>query len=428
VTQVLVTPLPTVVPDSTPSLVTVAPIRPLLRRSTVLGPAFVAAIAYIDPGNFATNFAGGATLGYRLMWVVLAASIVAMPIQYLSAKLGVVTGRSMPELCRDTLPPRWTWALWAQAEAVAMATDVAEFVGAAIGLNLLFHVPLTVAGLMTGVLAFGVLALQRRGHRPFEIAIGALMALICAGFLYETLRIGPSASGAAAGLVPHLGGHNSLLLAVGIVGATVMPHAVYLHSGLTSRRLVVSDEPTRRRLLGFERLDVVVALGVAALVNLSMLALAAKLFSHSSKVAPVTLEVVHSRIGQLVGGGAAVAFAAALLASGISSSAVGTYAGEMIMAGFIGRRIPTWVRRLVTMAPALVLLAAHVDPTRALVVSQVALCFGVPFALVPLIRLTSNALLMGEQVNSRWMTAAMCAVATVLSALNLVLLVQQFSS
>jgi manganese transport protein len=207
-----------------------------------------------------------------------------------------------------------------------------------------------------------------------------------------------------------------------------MPHAVYLHSGLTSRRLMVADAQGRRRLLGFERLDVVVALGVAALVNLSMLALAAKLFHHASRLAPVTLEAVHSRIGHLVGGGAAVAFAAALLASGISSSAVGTYAGEMIMAGFIGRRIPVWVRRLVTMAPALVLLAAHVDPTRALVISQVALCFGVPFALVPLIRLTSDRGLMGEQVNGRCTKAAMCAVATILSLLNLVLIVQLFSS
>jgi manganese transport protein len=253
------------------------------------------------------------------------------------------------------------------------------------------------------------------------------MGLICVGFLYETLRIGPSASGAAAGLVPHLGGHNGLLLAVGIVGATVMPHAVYLHSGLTSRRLAIADASARRRILRLERLDVGIALGVAALVNLSMLALAAKLFFHTRSAGPVTLEVVHSRMGHLVGGGAALAFAAALLASGISSSSVGTCAGEIIMAGFIGRRIPVAVRRLVTMAPALVLLCLHVDPTHALIISQVVLCFGVPFALVPLIRITSNHTLMGEHVNDRRTTIAMSTVVTGLCALNIVLLVQQIS-
>jgi manganese transport protein len=427
-TQVLARPSGAGPRDPVASSVADPRVLPRIRRSTVLGPAFVAAIAYLDPGNFATNFSSGATLGYRLMWVVLAASIVAMPIQYLSAKLGIVTGRSLPELCRDTLPAPAAWALWAQAEAVAMATDVAEFVGAAIGLNLLFHVPLLVAGLMTGALAFTVLAFQRRGHRPFEIAIGALMALICAGFLYETLRIGPSASGAAAGLIPRLGGHDSLLLAVGIVGATVMPHAVYLHSGLTSRRLAVTDDSSRRRVLRVERLDVALALGVAALVNLSMLAVAAKLFSHSTNVAPVTLEIVHSRIGHLLGGGAAIAFAAALLASGISSSAVGTCAGDMIMAGFIGRRIPVWLRRLITMIPALVLLAAHVNPTRALIISQVVLCFGVPFVLIPLIRLTSSRRLMGEHVNARRTTVTMSVVVAALCVLNVFLLVQQFTS
>jgi manganese transport protein len=426
-TQVLARPPGSPVAVTAPSIAAAPATRrsPKLRRSAVLGPAFVAAVAYLDPGNFATNFAGGATLGYRLMWVVLAASLIAMPIQYLSAKLGIVTGRSLPELCRETLPVHWTWVLWAQAEAVAMATDVAEFVGAAIGLNLLFGVPLFVAGGLTGVLAFGVLGLQRRGHRPFEIAIVALMILICAGFLYETLRIGPSASGAAGGLVPHLGGHDALLLADGIVGATVMPHAVYLHSGLTSGRLAVRDEPQRRRILHLERLDVALALGVAAIVNLSMLAVAAKLFAHVAVGTPITLAAVDGRIGHVVGGGAALAFAAALLASGISSSAVGTCAGEMIMAGFIRRRVPVGLRRLVTMLPALVLLAGHVNPTRALIVSQVVLCFGVPFALVPLVRLTSNRRLMGEHCNHRLTTVAMVVLVAALTALNLVLLAQQ---
>ena len=424
-TQVLARPAGslTVVPGPIVPVAPSARRRPGLRRSAVLGPAFVAAVAYVDPGNFATNFAGGAALGYRLMWVVLAASLVAMPIQFLSAKLGIVTGKSLPELCRETLPAHWTWVLWGQAEAVAMATDVAEFIGAAIGLNLLFGVPLFVAGGLTAVLSFAVLGLQRRGHRPFEVAIVALMALICAGFVYQTLRIGPSAAGAAGGLVPHLGGHDALLLAVGIVGATVMPHVVYLHSGLTSRRLAVTDARERRRVLRLERLDVVLALGVAAVVNLSMLAVAAKLYTHGG--GSVTLAAVDGRIGHLVGGGAALAFGAALLASGISSSAVGTCAGDMIMAGFIGRRVPVGLRRLVTMLPALALLVGNVNPTRALIVSQVVLCFGVPFALVPLIRLTSSRRLMGEHRNRPATTVAMSGLVAVLTALNLVLLAQQ---
>ncbi len=401
------------------------PARP--RMVAALGPAFVAAIAYVDPGNFATNFAGGAGTGYRLVWVVVLANLVAMPIQYLSAKLGVATGRSLPQVFRDTFPGVASWVMWGQAEIVAMATDLAEFVGAAIGLNLLFGVSMPVAAGITAVLAFAVLSLQRRGHRPFELAIGALLALISIGFLYLALRVPPSASDTLAGLVPHFGGDNTLLLTVGIIGATVMPHAIYLHSGLMSSRPAGRTAGERRRLLRLERTDIALAMTLAGLVNLCMLVIAAKLFHHGAGTAAITLGAVHTGLGHLVGGGAALAFAAALLASGISSSSVGTVAGQLVMEGFLGTRMPLVLRRLITMAPAVALLCSGVDPTRALVLSQVALSFGIPFALIALLVLTSRRSLMGEQVNSRFTVAGMTVVVAVLSGLNLVLLGQQFS-
>ena len=398
-----------------------------LRMVTALGPAFVAAIAYVDPGNFATNFAGGASTGYRLIWVVLLANLIAMPIQYLSAKLGVATGRSLPQVFRDTFPGPASWVMWGQAEIVAMATDLAEFVGAAIGLNLLFDIPMPVAAGITAALAFAVLALQRRGHRPFELAIGSLLALICAGFLYLTLRIPPSVPGTLAGLVPSFGGQDTLLLAVAIIGATVMPHAIYLHSGLMSSRTAGLPAGERRRLLRLERADIAIAMTLAGLVNLSMLAIAAKLFHHAGDGPTVTLGAVHTGLGHLVGGGAALTFAAALLASGISSSSVGTAAGQMVMDGFLRTRMPLTLRRLITMAPAVVLLCSGIDPTRALVLSQVVLSFGIPFALIALLVLTSRRSLMGDHVNNRLTMVGMTAVVAVLSGLNLLLLGQQLS-
>ncbi|TQS39961.1 Nramp family divalent metal transporter [Cryptosporangium phraense] len=399
------------------------PRRTRLRAVTAFGPAFVAAIAYVDPGNFATNFAGGASTGYRLVWVVVLANLVAMPIQYLSAKLGVVTGRSLPQAFRDVFPGVASRVMWAQAEIVAMATDLAEFVGAAIGLNLLFAVPMPIAAGLTAILAFAVLTLQRRGHRPFEIAIGSLLALICLGFLYLTVQSPPSASGTLTGLVPSFGGGDTLLLAVGIIGATVMPHAIYLHSGLMRGRSTPGDQ---RRVLRFARADIALAMTLAGLVNLSMLTVAATLFHHGSSDA-ITLGTVHAGLGRLVGGGAALAFAAALLASGISSSSVGTAAGQVVMDGFLGARLPLVVRRLITMAPAVVLLCSGIDPTRALVLSQVVLSFGIPFALVALLVLTSRRSLMGDQVNSRPMVSCMTAIVVVLTGLNLFLLAQQLS-
>jgi manganese transport protein len=393
----------------------------------MLGPAFVASVAYVDPGNFATNIQGGARFGYLLLWVVLAANLMAMLIQYLSAKLGIVTDRNLPELCRDHYPSPVAWSLWLQAEAMAMATDIAEFLGAALGLNLLFHVPLLPAGFLTGAIAFALLELQRHGFRRFELAITGLLGLILLGFLYETVKIGPSASGAANGLIPHLHGSDSVYLAVGIIGATVMPHAIYLHSALTKGRTPVRNDGERTRVLRFERVDVIVALGIAGLVNMAMLAVAAKLFHDTPGWSHVdTIRGAHAGFSHLVGGTAALAFAVALLASGASSSSVGTYAGQVVMAGFVRLRISLFARRALTMIPALIVLAVGVSPTRALVLSQVVLSFGIPFALVPLVLLTSRRDVMGKHVNRLPTTVVAVAIAALIGALNVFLLTQMF--
>jgi len=388
-----------------------------------LGPAFVAAVAYVDPGNFATNIQAGAKFGYELMWVVLAANLVAMLVQYLSAKLGVASGRSLPEMCRDRFPRWGTVGLWVQAEVIAMATDVAEFLGAAIGLNLLFGVPLFIAGLLTGV----ILALQQRGFRQFELAIAALLGIVFLGFLYETLKIGPSAHDALNGLIPRLGGGDAAYLAVGIVGATVMPHVIYLHSALTKERVPTRDDGERSRVLRYERLDVIIALSIAGLVNLAMLAVAAKLLHVPGLTDVSTIQAAHHQLGTAVGGGAALAFAVALFASGASSSSVGTYAGQIVMVGFLNVRIHVLIRRAVTMLPALVILAVGVNTTGALVFSQVVLSFGIPFALIPLVVLTSRRDVMGVHVNGFTLRCVAYLVAAGLTAMNVFLIVQQLA-
>jgi manganese transport protein len=397
------------------------------RGAAYLGPAFVAAIAYVDPGNFATNIAGGSKFGYLLLWVVLLANLVAMLVQYLSAKLGIATGRNLPELCRERFPRAGSTGLWVQAELVAMATDLAEFVGAAIALNLLFGVPLFTAGVITGVVSFGILALQQRGYRRFELVIAGMLGVILLGFLYETLRIGGDASGALKGFVPHFQGSESVLLATGILGATVMPHVIYLHSALTQTRSASRDPEEGRRLLSFQRLDVALAMGVAGIVNMSMLAAAAGLFHANGLTGIDTIPGAHSHFRELIGPGAALAFAVALLASGFASASVGTYAGQVVMQGFIGKTVPLALRRLVTMAPALCVLAVGIDATKALVISQVVLSFGIPFALVPLIVFSRDRSLMGPMVNRRVTTAAASVVAAFIIALNAFLLVQTFA-
>jgi manganese transport protein len=379
----------------------------------------VAAVAYVDPGNFATNFSAGAQFGYALAWVVVLANLMAMLVQYLSAKAGVATGRDLPELCRDHLPRALSLGLWAQAELVAMATDLAEFVGAAIGLNLLFGLPLLPAGLITAVVAFGILAMEQRGYRRFELAIAALLGLVFLGFVYDLATAGASPAGIAAGLVPSLGGGSHLLLIVGIIGATVMPHVVYLHSALTKSRTACRDDAERRRLVRFQRLDVVIALGAAGLVNLAMLFVAASLAHRSGGLGGGdSIPAAHEQLGRLAGGGAALAFAVALLASGLSSSSVGTYAGQVVMQGFLGRRIPLFLRRALTMLPALVVLGAGLPATASLVISQVVLSFGIPFALVPLVLLTRRADIMGPLVNRRLTTVAAACVTVLIVTLN----------
>jgi manganese transport protein len=388
----------------------------------VFGPAFVACIAYVDPGNFATNIAGGAKFGYLLLWVLLAANLMAMLIQNLSAKIGIATGKNLPELCREHFPRPVTYGLWVQAELIAMATDLAEFVGAAIALNLLFGVPLFHAGLITAVIAFAILGLQGRGYRKFELVIMGFLGVIILGFLYDTLRIGFDAGEAARGFIPGFAGTESVLLATGILGATVMPHVIYLHSALTQDRFQPRDDGEKRSLLRFQRIDVSIAMGLAGLVNMSMLVIAASLFHGGALTGLDSIEEAHSQFGTLVGGGAALAFALALLASGLASSSVGTYAGQVVMQGFIARTIPILLRRLVTMTPALIVLAVGVNPSRALVISQVVLSFGIPFALVPLVLLTRRRDIMGALVNRRLTTALAAVVAAMIIALNLFLI------
>lgn len=389
----------------------------------LLGPAFVTAIAYVDPGNFATNLSAGSTYGYLLVWVVVASNLMAMLIQYLSAKSGIATGQSLPALCRRELPRPVNRGLWVQAELVAIATDIAEVVGGAIALKLLFDLPLLVGGTITAVVAFGLLGLKSRGHRPFEAAITGLLAVILIGFVYNVLRGGPEPLSVVSGLQPQFDGSGSVLLAAGMLGATVMPHAIYLHSSLTAGRYVTTTEPQRLGLLRSQRVDVVTAMTVAGLMNLALLVIAASTLSGRGD----TIEGAHAALGSTLGPGTALLFALALLASGFAASSVGTLSGQIVMEGFIRRRIPLTARRLITLAPALVVLGIGVDPTQALVVSQVVLSFGIPFALVPLIMFTRRRDIMGALVNRRVTTYAATGAAAVIIALNVALIALTFA-
>jgi manganese transport protein len=393
------------------------------RRLALFGPAFVAAIAYVDPGNFATNISAGAQFGYLLLWVIVSANLMAMLVQSLSAKLGLATGRSLPANCREQYRRPVVLGLWAQAEVVAMATDLAEIVGGAIALNLLFGIPLFTGGLITGAVAFLLLALQTRGDRRFIVAVTALFGVILVSFLLLVLRVPIDPGAAANGLIPRFDGVTSLVLATGILGATVMPHAIYLHSALVPATIKAETIAQRRRALKAQRIDVFSAMGLAGLVNASMLLVAAALFAGSALSGTDTLDGAHAGFGTALDGSAALLFALALLASGFASASVGTYAGQVIMEGFLRRRIPLFARRALTMFPALLILGLGVDPTGALVVSQVVLSFGIPFALVPLLLLTRRRDLMGELVNERRTTVVAALVAAVIIALNAVLLV-----
>ena len=393
-----------------------------------LGPAFIACVAYVDPGNFATNIASGAKFGYALLWVVLMANLMAMVVQSLSAKLGIATGQNLAEVARDRFPRPVTWFLWVQAELVAMATDLAEFVGAALGLAILFDMPLFLAGIITAIAAFAVLALQERGWRRGEAVIATLVGAIVVSFAIQVFLAPVSGSGALHGLlVPSLPNSEATLLAVGIIGATVMPHVIYLHSALTQRRIVGVDEEARRKIFRFEFVDVIIAMSIAGAINMAMLVTAAAVF-HPRGLTEIgdDLQEVAQGLGQYLHADAGTLFGIALLASGISSSSVGTLAGQVVMQGFIRRRIPIFVRRAVTMAPALVVLAIGASPSHALVLSQVFLSFGIPFALVPLVLFTRNRELMGGLVNRRVTTVAASVIATVIICLNVYLLEQTF--
>ena len=402
--------------------------RTRFRILPFLGPAFIACVAYIDPGNFATNIAGGSQFGYTLVWVIVASNLMALLIQTLSAKLGIATRRHLPEVCRERFSHRTSIGLWIQAEAIAMATDLAEFLGAALGFHLLLGWALFPSAVLTGVAAFAILGLQRWGYRPLEAVIAVLVGIIGACYLAELVFADPDLVQVGKhAVLPAFEGSESLLLAVGILGATVMPHVIYLHSALTQDRIVAESTEDARTLLRYTRIDVIVAMTIAGLINMSMLVMAAATFFRTGRQDVDSLEGAHETLEPILGGASSVLFALALLTSGLSSSAVGTLAGQVVMQGFIRRQIPVWIRRTVTMIPAFVVIALGLDPSRTLVISQVVLSFGIPFALVPLVWFTSRRDLMGPLVNRRVTTAAAAVVAGLIIALNVFLLAQTFS-
>lgn len=397
----------------------------LRRLLPFLGPAFIAAVAYVDPGNFATNIQAGSAYGYTLLWVIVAANLIAILLQTLSAKVGIATGKNLPQLCHDYFPRPLNYVLWGVAEIAAMATDLAEFLGAAIGFNLLLHVPLLVAGVMTGIATFGILALQQFGFRPLEVVIAALIGVIAGSYVVEAIMARPDmAQIAVHAVTPQLGGPAGAMLAVGILGATVMPHVIYLHSALTQGRIPLRGVADMRRIFKLERIDIWIALGLAGIINGAMLVVAAAVFYSTGHTHIAQLDEAYRTLTPLLGGSSSALFGVALVASGLSSSTVGTLAGQVVMGGFLGWRIPTFVRRAITMAPALIVIALGWNPTQTLVLSQVALSFALPFAIIPLIVFTSRADIMGDLVNRRWTRRAAWVVTVGIIALNLTLLWQ----
>jgi manganese transport protein len=389
-----------------------------------LGPAFVACVAYIDPGNFATNIAGGSKFGYTLVWVIVAANLMAMLIQTLSAKLGIATGRNLPEVCREQFSPRTSFLLWIQAEVIAMATDLAEF----LGFHLLLGIELFPAALITGVTSFLILGLQRFGFRPFEAVIAGIVGMIGVCYIGELFYAKPPLGTVAKhAFLPQFAGSESVLLAVGILGATVMPHVIYLHSALLQGRVLPKSQDEARRLYRFTRIDVVIAMSIAGFINIAMLVVAASTFYKSGLTHVESLETAHKTLAGLLGGYSSTLFALALLGSGLSSSTVGTLAGQVVMQGFVRWQIPVWVRRLVTMLPALIVIGIGLDPSRTLVISQVVLSFGIPFALIPLVIFTGKREIMGALTNQRSTTVVAALIAAVITALNVFLLYEVFT-
>jgi manganese transport protein len=382
------------------------------------GPAVIASIAYMDPGNFATNIQAGAKYGYTLLWVVLVANLIAMLFQALSAKLGIVTGRNLAELCRERFPKPVVYAMWVVSEIAAMATDLAEFLGGAIGLALLFHMPLLAGMIVTAIVTYAILMVENRGFRPVELIIGSFVAIIALCYLVEMFIAPVDWGQAALGTVtPQLADAGALLLAVGIIGATVMPHAVYLHSGLTQGRIPARDDREKRMVVRISNWEVLVALAAAGLVNMAMVMMAASAF-HAGHPDVAEIETAYHTLTPLLGMGAAGVFLLSLIASGISSSVVGTMAGQMIMQGFVGFRIPIWLRRLITMVPAFVVVALGVNATMALVVSQVVLSIALPLPMIALLLFTRRADIMGDFVNTRLTNIVAVLAAIVVLALN----------
>jgi manganese transport protein len=399
----------------------------LSRLLPFLGPAFIASVAYIDPGNFATNIQGGAKFGYTLLWVIVVSNLMAMLVQALSAKLGIATGLNLAEHCRNHFSRPVVITMWVLMEIVAIATDLAEFIGAAVGFYLLFGTPLWLAGLITAAITFLILGLERYGFRPIEAVITALAGVVTVSYLIETILDKPNWGDVLYhSVVPQFSGTESVLLATGIVGATVMPHAIYLHSALTQGRIVVKDTNQLRRLFHYGIVDVVVAMGLASLVNMGMLIMAASTFFKHGLTEVGSLETAHRTLEPLLGRASSWIFAISLLTSGLSSSAVGTMAGQVMMQGFLQRRIPVWIRRLVTIIPSLVVIFIGLDPTRTLVISQVVLSFGLPFAIIPLIVFTRSKSLMGVLVNHPATTVLTSIVAALILALNVYLVYQVF--
>ena len=399
----------------------------LARLLPFFGPAVVTSVAYIDPGNFATNIQAGAKYGFQLLWVVVLANLIAMLFQTLSAKLGIVTGYNLAEMCRRVFPRPLVWAMWLGSEVAAMATDLAEFLGGAIGLSLLSGLPLLTGMVVTALVTYVILLLERSGFRPIELIIGSFVAVIALCYLGELVLAPIDWAGAASGFAPRLADTGALLLAVGIIGATVMPHAVYLHSGLTQARLAPRDDGERRLLVRFSNREVGIALTIAGIVNLAMVLMAASAF-HAGHSDVAAIETAYHTLAPLLGFAAAGIFLGSLIASGISSSVVGTMAGQMIMQGFVGFRIPLWIRRLVTMIPAFIVVAFGAEATNALVISQVLLSMTLPIPMIALVIFTSRSDIMGAFVNRGYTAAAAVLATVVVLALNAILLLLSFGA
>jgi len=390
------------------------------------GPAVIASIAYMDPGNFATNIQAGSKYGYTLLWVVVMANLIAMLFQALSAKLGIVTNKNLAEMCREQFPQPVVWGMWGVSEVAAMATDLAEFLGGAIALSLLFHMPLLAGMGVTAVITYALLMVEKRGFRPLELMIGGLVAVIALCYLVEMFIVPVDWAAAGMGMImPQLPDAQALTISVGIIGATVMPHAIFLHSGLTQNRTHVKNQGERRKLLRFSNIEVVIALTVAGLVNIAMVIMASSAF-HAGHSDVAEIETAYHTLTPLLGIGAAGVFLLSLIASGISSSVVGTMAGQMIMQGFVGFRIPVWLRRLVTMVPAFIVVAMGVNATDALVYSQVVLSLALPAPMIALVMFTRRRDIMGEFVNSRLTVVVSTLGTVVIIGLNIVLLLQIF--